>query len=244
MATAPRPRRALGLRLVPVAATVVAVAGLAAGAMWLAPGNDSGTQAGSPPTTASTAPPTSTPRGPVPTSPDDLIARFKDVLGDTATFEVKDRSAGPAVMTVPQDPTGGPDAPVSTSETKNADSGHATTGAFIVGTLTTAAGAKGGFDLQIFAGQPGEDVFCDDPDRSACAKTTLPDGSKLAIGSEPLQDPGGITYMANLVRPDGTVLLMHLSNQEDPKGAGVIYSAQPPLNTDQLRAIATSQRWW
>src|SRR5262245_50489116 len=82
------PRQAV--RLVPIAATVVAVAGLVAGAVWLAPG-DSGTRAADQPTTSSST----APSGPVPTSPDDLIARFRVVLGDTATFEVTEKTTVP-----------------------------------------------------------------------------------------------------------------------------------------------------
>jgi hypothetical protein len=238
-ATSLRPRRALGLRLVPVAATVVAVAGLAAGVVWLVPGN-TGTQAGSPPTITSSAPPTAEP--PVPATAADLIDRFKRVLGDTATFTVDD-SAGVGHEEVPP-PTsqgsGGPEAPVSATSVP--DDGGSGNGTYIKGTLT-AAGVTGGFDLQIYAGQPGSGTWCDDPDRSTCTQTTLPDGSNLAIGSEPLQDAGGVTYQAFLVRPDGTSILMHLSNQRDPKGAGEIFGPQPPLTTDQLTAIVSSDRW-
>jgi hypothetical protein len=242
-ATASRPRRALGPRLVPVAATVVAVAGLAAGAMWLAPGGNGGTQAGSPPTGTS-APATAEP--PVPTTPEDLANRFRRVLGDTATFEVTD-SAGVGVEELPPPSTtsgsGTPATPgMSMTATSVPSDGTSGTGVRIAGTLT-AGGVTGGFDLQIYAGHPGDGVWCDDPDRSTCAQSTLSDGSKLAIGQEPLQEQGGVTYMANLVRPDGTVLLMHISNMGDPKGAGGVLAPQPPLTTHQLTAVVTSDRW-
>jgi hypothetical protein len=128
--------------------------------------------------------------------------------------------------------------------TSKADEPGTTPGAFINGTLTTKAGAKGGFDLQIYAGTPDEAALCDNADEVDCKLTTLPDGSKLAVGQGPLQNPGGILYSANLVRPDGTVLILHLSNQQNPKGAGEIFGPQPPLTTDQLTAIVTSDRWW
>jgi hypothetical protein len=244
LSTSPRPRRTLGPRLVPVAATVVAVAGLAAGVVWLVPGN-TGTQAGSPPTITSSpsAPPTTEP--PVPTTAADLIDRFKRVLGDTATFTVNDTAGAgheelPPPTSTPAGTGGGPDIPVSATSVPN--DGASGNGVHIVGTLT-AGGVTGGFDLQIYAAQPGSGTWCDDPDRSTCTQTTLPDGSNLAIGSEPLQDAGGVTYMAFLVRPDGTSILMHLSNQRDPKGAGEIFGPQPPLTTDQLTAIVSSDRW-
>jgi hypothetical protein len=46
----------------------------------------------------------------------------------------------------------------------------------------------------------------------------LTDGSSLAVGREPLGG-GGITYLVNLIRVDGVEILMHLSNEGDPKGA-------------------------
>jgi len=207
------------------------------------PGDDGGTQSASPPTASSTSAPT-TPEGPVPSSPDDLINRFKRVLGDTATFTVKDTAGnGPGTATVPPDPTGetaGQPLPGSTITSEV--NVHTLPGAFINGTLTTKAGAKGGFDLQIYAGDPGVMVTCSE-EADDCATTTLPDGSTLSIWVMRLQDPGGITYEANLARPDGTTLIMHVSNQADPKGAGEIYGPQPPFTTDELKAIITSDRW-
>jgi hypothetical protein len=55
--------------------------------------------------------------------------------------------------------------------------------------------------------------------------------------------------MACLKRPDGTMVLMHVGNQEDPQGVainspgGAILSSQPPLTLDQLKAIVTSDKW-
>lgn len=251
LATAPKPRRALGFRLVPVAATVVAVAGLAAGAVWLSPGNDapSGTQAATQPssTGSATAPPE---HHVVPTTPEELADRFRTVLGDTATFEVTETAGGPVQMTLPPPPSSGGGTPplvdgstpaVPTSATK-IDEGNVLPGAFIKGSLT-ASGVKGGYDLQIYAGTPGDQVWCDDPDESSCTSETLPDGTQLAMGETGLEG-GGVTYMANLVRPDGTVLLMHLSNRADPKGIGEVYSPQPPFTVDQLKALVTSANWW
>ncbi|MFL6120819.1 hypothetical protein [Actinophytocola sp.] len=252
LSTAPGPRRALGLRLVPVAATVVAVAGLAAGAMWLVPGGNTGAAAGGPPTTTTvaTAAPTTEPA--VPSTTEDLANRFRRVLGNTATFEVSD-SGGVGVEEHP--PSGGPRSVPGSAETNTSGPSVPTTsvttrsnddaignGVVIRGTLT-AAGVTGGFDLQMYGMDPGAGVWCDDPDRSTCTQSTLPDGTKLAIGQEPLQETGGITYLLNVVRPDGTVILMHLSNMGDAKGAGGVLAPQPPLTTEQLKAIAASDRW-
>jgi hypothetical protein len=250
--TAPvvRPRRAV--RLVPIAATVVAVAGLVAGAVWLVPG-DSGTHAASPPTTSSsTAPSTTTAGSPVPASPDDLIARFRVVLGDTATFEVTTKN------TLPGGPPSSKNTPPPGSElvvpqTVNPDF---PTSALIGGTLTSA-GVTGSFSLMIFPGDSEPSVWCSfhrtGPGRPParpedCVVSTLPDGSRLATETA-RPAPGAVSYMACLKRPDGTTVLMNVGNQEAPGGAainspgGKIYSPQAPLTLDQLKAIVTSGKW-
>lgn len=248
-----QPRRAFGLRLVPVAATVVAVAGLAGAAMWFAPGgDDGGVGAASSGTTSSTTivvPPAPGWTG-MPKTADELIAQFKVVLGDTATFEVTD--TGSAVNgTVPDhsvtnQPGSGPDVPPptgATSVTSMPNDDGARNGAAIVGKLT-AAGVTGGFDLQIYAGTAGETDTCAVyADLGSCNVTTLPDGSKLMTGVYELQVQGGVTYHAQLFAADGRVILMHISNMGDPKGAGGVLGAQPPLTADQLTAIVTSNLW-
>lgn len=240
--TAPvvRPRRAV--RLVPIAATVLAVAGLVAGAVWLVPG-DSGTHAAGPPTTSSsTAPSTTTARSPVPTSPDDLIARFEVVLGDTATFEATEK-----VVVPPPSSTNTPQPGTGSVVTPQLEDPDASTSAVIGGTLTSAS-VTGSFALTIYPSdsEPGE--LCDLSRTDDCDVSTLPDGSWLATGTaQPA--PGAVSYMACLKRPDGTVVLMHVGNQEDPRGAainspgGEIYSPQPPLTLDQLKTIVTSDKW-
>lgn len=240
--TAPvaRPRRAL--RLVPVAATVVAVAGLVAGAMWLVPG-DSDTHAANPPTTSSSTAP-STARSSIPTSPDDLIARFRVVLGDTATFEVTTKldvpEASPSSANDRQPGTGS----VVTPQLEDAD---APTSPMIGGTLTSG-GDTGGFSLMIYPSDSAPDVWCGHSRTADCDVSTLPDGSRLATGTA-RPAPGAVSYMGCLKRPDATMVLMHVSNQEDPQGAepdspgGEIYSSRPPLTLDQLKAIVTSDKW-
>jgi hypothetical protein len=222
-----RPR----VRLVPIAASVVAVAGLVAGAVWLAPG-DSGAQATGPlPTSSSSAPSTTTARGPVPTSSDDLIARFRVVLDDTATFEVTNE------VTLP---------PPSSANAPQPGTGSVVTphGAFVGGTLTSA-GVTGSFALTI---HPSDSEPCDVTRVEDCDVSTLPDGSRLATGTAQAA-PGAVSYVACLKRPDGTMFLMYVGNQEDPLGAvinapgGEISSPQPPLTLDQLKAIVTSDKW-
>ncbi|HEV8558432.1 MAG TPA: hypothetical protein VGR06_18835 [Actinophytocola sp.] len=108
---APRRTERPRSRLVPVAATVVAVAGLAAGVALLAPGDNSGPQSGSAPpgTSTITQPPTTSAKPPaIPRTPEELADRFRAALGGTATFTVTDSGAGAAVVTLPPPPAPGP----------------------------------------------------------------------------------------------------------------------------------------
>ncbi|GHH63097.1 hypothetical protein [Lentzea cavernae] len=224
--TAPvvRPRRTV--RLVPVAATVVAVAGLVAGAAWLVP-SDSGTHTATPPATSSTTR--------APASPDDLIARFGAVLGDTATFEVTQRISVPRTS-----PSRQPEPGVTPLDGQDGSP-------MVVGTLTSADG-RGTLGLMIYStdSEPGE--WCNLPRAENCTVTTLPDGSRLATGTRQ-PAPGAVSYLACLKRPDGTMILINVSNQDDPSGAaatspaGRILSPQSPLTPDRLKEIVTSDKW-
>ncbi|WP_434451056.1 hypothetical protein [Lentzea sp. E54] len=230
LGTAPVVRARRAVRLVPVAATVVAVAGLVAGAVWLVPG-DSGTHAASPPNTPSST----AAGGSVPSSPDDLVARFRVVLGDAATFEVTQK------MTVPlASPSKQPGPGVTRLDGPD--------GSPVVGGTLTSAGLTGSFSLTIRPtdSEPGE--LCNPSRGEICDVSTLPDGSRLATGT--LQPaPGAAAYMACLKRLDGTMILLRVSNQEDPMGAAInspggrVYSPQPPLVLDQVKAIVTSDKW-
>ncbi|MCP2246434.1 hypothetical protein [Lentzea aerocolonigenes] len=233
-----RPRRAV--RLVPVMATVVAVAALFAGAVWLVPGNSS-TPAG-PPTPA---PATTTARNPVPATPDDLIARFKVVLGDTATVEVTQKhtfSGAPASSGNNAPPGGGV---VLVPETVNP---NYPSYALVGGTLTSA-GIKGSFGLLMYPGHDSEPRnWCRNAKPADCVVSTLPDGSRLAAETA-RPDQGAVSYMVCIKRPDGTMIRLQISNQEDPAGAvigtpgGLFYASQPPLTLEQLKAIVTSDKW-
>lgn len=255
-------------RLLPVAASALTVLGVGAGVAVYAGNGDTDAQAGSSPAThsaghAATAPrsaarsvsPTGRNGFQIPQTAAELAARFRVVLGDTATFTV--RIGEPAHHSRISVETAGPSAPrvVINTPDGTARSGKAlpdnkalprsTTpqGAFIAGTLT-AAGRTGGFDLQIFPSSPGASAQCDDPAESHCTIRRLPDGSSLAVGSEPLQNSSeAVTYQVDLVRSDGVEFLMHVSNERDPKGASPVLSAQPPLSRQQMVSIVTSERW-
>jgi hypothetical protein len=227
MAPVVRPRRAV--RLVPVAATVVAVAALVASAVWLVPGDPGPHTASQPSTSSSTA------QSPVPISPDDLIARFSVVLGDTATFEVTTK------WSVPK-----PSPSIQPLETVTKVEGPGM-GAMVSGTLTSA-GFTGSWLLTMHPSESEPGEWCDRSRPMVCDVSTLPDGSRLATGT--LQpDVGAVAYMACVKRPDGTMILMKVSNQEDPSGTvtfapgGRIYSPQSPLTLEQMKAIVTSDKW-
>ena len=46
-----------------------------------------------------------------------------------------------------------------------------------------------------------------------------------------------------LIRADRVEFLMHVSNERDPKGESAVLAPQPPLSTDQMLGIVTSDRW-
>jgi hypothetical protein len=108
-AARPQPHRARGFRLVPIVATMAAVAALAAGAMWVAPGDTSAPSAG-------------TAVANFPSTPEELTAKLKAVVGDMATVEVTDSL-------------------VDTDKP----------GMTITG-MMTAGGVTGGFDLRVYLG--------------------------------------------------------------------------------------------
>lgn len=229
-----------------VAASVVATLAVAGGATLLARSGGHGNQAGGPPPTAPSrvqSVSTTVAAGPAPTVPqtaDELAARFRAVLGDLATFTVTDTGT-PVTISVPAAPTASD--PRIASTPIPIDSGTPN-GAAIVGTLTSH-GVTGGYDIQMFRSSAGSKAMCDDPDSARCALSKTADGGSLAVGREPLQTggAGGVTYQVDLVRGDGVEILMHLSNQRDPKGESAVLAPQPPLTTDQMVSIVTSERW-
>jgi hypothetical protein len=245
MAPVVRPRRAV--RLVPVAATVVAVAVLFAGAVWLVPGN-SGTPVAGPPTAAP-----STSRALVPATPEDLTARFKAVLGGTATVEVLQKhtlSGEPQSSANNAPPSAPPPSGSVTASPKTINPDYPTS-ALISGTLTSA-GVTGSFALTILPSGSGAAEWCRSTHSTSfsgdCVVVDLPGGSQLA--TETVRPaPGATAYLACLRRPDGTTVVLNVSNQEDPQGAvpntpgGLIYAPQPPLTLEQMKVIVISDRW-
>ncbi|MFE9749836.1 hypothetical protein ACFYOT_33405 [Saccharothrix saharensis] len=221
-------------RLVPIALAAAVVAGVATGAVLLVPNADPGTTTARPGASSSAPEPvvTTTPP-PAHDSPEVLAERLQAVLGDLATFVVTERGPGATRMTLPASPH-------SASPDVGAQPGRQV-GASIGGTLTSA-GVTGGFDLVVYPGTTGERVGCGAPDEPGCTVRDLPDGSTLAAGQVALEG-SGVTNEVKLVRPDGLVFIMHVSNRQSPKGLGPVLGAHPPLTVEQLVAIATSDRW-
>jgi hypothetical protein len=225
-----RPPRRRVPRLVPVAATVLVVAGLAAGVVWLVPGDSAAPVVGSPPTTGSTitsSPPT---KPELPATPEELADRLTAVLGDTATVTVTESGPGAYQMTVPAGPPGD-----SAPDDVEANQGTPI-GASLAGTLT-AGGVTGGFDLLVLPPRNEDRGVC-----GSCIEKSLPDGATLWLEEMPLAG-GGITYWVRLFRVDGAELDMHVSNQRSPKGASDVIAPHPPLTIDQMTEILRSELW-
>lgn len=255
LATTPTAHRS---RLTLVAASAAAVVVVAGGSAWLAHsggnGNHHGIQAAASQPAAPATPggqststdPATPTAAQLPETPAQLADRFRAVLAGTATFTVTDTGAAvgipihlPALTGTAGNEPSRPAAPVASGGA----SINFTAGAAIVGTLT-ASGATGGFDLQWLPTSPGARAQCDDPDRSNCKVQQLADGSSLATGTEALWgSANGVTYQADLIRPDGTEFLMHVSNERDPKGESSVLADQPPLSVNQMVAVVTSPLW-
>ncbi|HZC70630.1 MAG TPA: hypothetical protein VE442_08050 [Jatrophihabitans sp.] len=51
-----------------------------------------------------------------------------------------------------------------------------------------------------------------------------------------------MTYVVNVIRSDGVAILLRVSNESDPLGRDVL-APEPPLTTDQMTSIVTSDLW-
>ncbi|TQM78333.1 hypothetical protein FHX81_0595 [Saccharothrix saharensis] len=221
-------------RLVPIALAAAVVAGVATGAVLLVPNADPGTSTAQPGASTSAPEPVVTTTPPLAhDSPEVLAERFQAVLGDLATFVVTERGPGATMMTLPESP--------DSASPDGGDQQGTQVGASIGGTLTSA-GVTGGFDLLMYPGTGGDRAWCPAPDEPGCTVRDLPDGSKLATGQVALEG-SGTTNEVKLVRPDGVVFIMHVSNRRSPKGMGPLLGPHPPLTVEQLVAVATSDRW-
>lgn len=193
-----------------------------------------------------------------PSTAAELEAKTRAVLGGLATITVDpSRSSGCGAMggAVPpsrsssRNPGSTPNSstpnPAVTPTTPSLDvrpNQTACSGAAIGGTLTSD-GRTGGFDLDVFATSPGDKARCDD-DGGSCSVHTRPDGSTLAVGVwHDRNVAGGVTYQVQLNRRDGAVILIHLSNESDPKGMSAVTAPRVPLSTDQLTTFVASKQW-
>jgi hypothetical protein len=227
-----------------IAASAVAVLAVATTVGIVAAHSGSGSSgqpAGAPPSSS----PTASASGSAPAaSPSASVAT-------TAAPSAPLNSPVPASTATPSRTPGAPAAPSTTKQVEARFTavlhGLATftvtqhSGPFIGG-LLTSAGVTGGYDIQAFEDEPGATAVCEDPGSGTCSVHRLPDRSSLAYGSEPIEG-GGILYRAYLVQPDGTTIIMHVSNESDPKGDSAVLGARPPLTIKQMTKIVTSDRW-
>jgi hypothetical protein len=213
----PLPRRAVTAgRLAAMTGTAAVVAGLAVGAVLLAPDDDGSPHVGVPPGTTTTAvPTTAAPARDLPATHQELITRFRAVLGDRATFVVSEK------------------------ETQQGST-------YIAGTLTADGRTGGFSLAATTGDEYALGRMCPDGDLGArrCVERPLPDGSKLIIDDTPLHS-GGRDYSVDFLGVDDTSISIHLSNLRDPKApAGTPKLAdRPPLPLDQLVEIVSSELW-
>ncbi len=232
----PRARKSRpAARLVPIALAAAVVAGVSTGAVLVVPDHGPTRQTAQPGgSSAPPAPTTPTTSPPAHDGPEVLAERFRAVLGDLATFVVAETGPGASVMTFPSGPPTAPPDDLDPEPPKQL-------GASILGTIT-AGGVTGGFDLVVYPGGVGDKAQCSLPEEPGCAVRDLPDGSSLATSHYGLEG-SGVTHEVKLIRPDGLVFIMHVSNRQSPKGMGSLLGPRPPLTVDQLVRIATSDRW-
>jgi hypothetical protein len=210
-------RRAVTVgRVVAMAGTATVVAGLAVGAVVLAPDDNGSPHVGAPPgRTTTAAPTTSAPARDLPTTHEELIARFRAVLGDQATFTVTEK------------------------ETQQGST-------YIAGTLTAHGRTGGFNLVATTGDKYALDRMCPDGDLGArtCVERPLPDGSKLIIDDSPFQS-GGRDYSVDFLGVDDTSISLHLSNLRNPKGPDGTpkLADRPPLTLDQLVEIVSSELW-
>jgi hypothetical protein len=241
-----RPHRT-ARRLIAPAASVAAVAAVALTVggvtVWHGgSGSNSGTTAAgsggsTPPVTltsqpvATTSTATGTGAWQPPASAEALAAKARAILAGTATITVTDTGTN-VPMTLPPGLKG--------AHVRALPNAGEPDGAAIFGTLT-AGGHTGGFDLNVsYEKATGDGTSCDNPDE--CTEHTYADGAKLWISTWRDQT-GGLTNQVELDRPDGAVILMHLSTERDPKGGGPAITSQLPLTVRQMTDFVTSNDW-
>ena len=87
---------------------------------------------------------------------------------------------------------------------------------------------------------PLDEPNCDPVEQ--CTTRRLDDGSLRAIGHTAPNSAGSVTYVVNVIRSDGVAILLRVSNESDPQGGDVL-APEPPLTTDQMTSIVTSDLW-
>jgi hypothetical protein len=222
-----RPRRRTPSRPLQIIMTTASVAAVAIGIGFASGGfTHHVAGAGAPPTSsittptansaaASTAQPSTVPVTDVPKNQAALIARFRSILGDTATFTVD-----------------------STNSTDNLITGvltsaSGTRGMYILELYKDVAicGEMGS------VGQQLTPLPCPD-------LTTLADGSKLKVDPNfPDGPPDGVMNDAILSRPDGWQISLYTANVQGKYYGAPVLGSQPALTVEQVTDVVTSPEW-
>lgn len=196
-------RRPRTLRSMPVVATVAAVAALIVGANWLVPGDYAGTKVTGP----------TVPAGP-PSTHEELVARFRAVLGDKATVVVTKTGR-------PQEFANDPDPQPST-------------GLSIEGSLTVN-GVTGEFSLSIYL-----DRTCDNTVPPCQTPTECDESAQAAIPD--YRNSYGVGFTCSRASADGRVKLdMQISGRRE---LGSHDPLRTPLSPVGLARVINSDLWW
>jgi hypothetical protein len=211
-----------------IGASAAAVAAIALGVSFAASGGGShdGIGAGSPSTSSITAPvrnPTAlgtagtsaVPATDVPKTEAALIARFRSILGDTATFTVDSANSTDNLITGVLTSTSG------------------TRGMYVLELDKNVAicGAMGTI------GQTATALPCPH-------LTTLPDGSKLKVDPDfPDGAPDGVMNDAILSRPDGWQISLYTANVQGKYYGAPVLGEKPALTVTEVTNVVTSPQW-
>jgi hypothetical protein len=213
---------------VAIGASAAAIAAIAVGVSFAAAGGGShhASGAGNPPASSITASVRNSAAGgtgqqsavsatDVPQTQAALIARFRSILGDTATFTVDSANSTDNLITGVLTSTSG------------------TSGMYVLELYkdTGTCGAVSSVGQQLTT-QP-------------CAgTTTLGDGSELTVDSDyPDGPPDGVMNDAILNRPDGWQISLYTANVQGKYYGAPVLGTKPALTVEQVTDIVTSPEW-
>lgn len=222
------PRRRHSSHPVRIGASAAAVAAIAVGISFAASGGGSHHATGaSHPSTSSitasvrnstalgTAEPSAAPATDLPKTQAALMARFRSILGDTATFTVDSANSTDNLIT---------GVLTSTSGTRGMYVLELDKDVAICGAMSRI-------------GQTATALPCPH-------LTTLPDGSKLKVDPNfPDGPPDGVMNDAILSRPDGWQISLYTSNVQGKYYGAPVLGTKPALTVQQVTDVVTSPEW-